>query len=303
MGDPSRGKNQPADDNTESSAGPSGLGPWVRRNWLLSAAIGALVTSSVGFLVNQFGPEVIEGLSGDPPFRFVVREDDDAYTEGTVALPHGPPTGAFPAAASCQEVRGWAMGKGGIDAGRTHLKISIEGLNRTPVLIESMRARVEGRREPIDDTLVACALEGLIEVIGIGFDLDEQPSLARSIKQDGGLGRPFFERSSITVAEGEILTLAVTAFAEQCFCQWRIEIDLVVEGERQTFVIDDNGQPFQTTAAVSLPSHRVVWWGGKEWTSCDGDVYCEPGRKPVRLTAEELESLRREGTTSVLPPH
>jgi hypothetical protein len=195
------------------------------------------------------------------------------------------------------------MGKGGIDAGRTHLKISIEGLNRTPVLIESMRARVEDRREPIDDTLVACALEGVTGVIGIGFDLDEQPSLARSIKKDGGLGRPFFEHSSITVAEGEILPLAVTAFAEQCFCQWRIEIDAVVEGERQTFVIDDNGQPFQTTAAVKLPSHRVVWWGGKEWTSCDGDVYCEPGLKPVPYTAEELESLRKEGTTSVLPPH
>lgn len=288
-------------DGGDSAEGVN-FGSWVKRHWLLSAAIGAVVTSSIGFLINQLGPGIIDALSGEEPLRFTVREDPDAYQAGHFfALPNDPPPGELPPDSSCQQVRSWAMRRGAIDGGRTHLKISIEGLNDTPVLIESMRARVESRMEPISNTLVSCLIEGEIGIIGIGFNLDEQPSLARALSgETGELGGPYFEGSNISVAEGEVLAMAVTAFAEQCFCEWRIEINAVVEGEQQTFILDDNGQPFLTTAGVTLPAHEIACYG-EACIRCDGPVLCFPGEPPSPISGEYLRRLREQGTIHVLP--
>jgi hypothetical protein len=279
----------------------TGFGAWVKRHWLFSAAVGALVTSTVGLLVNQFGPGIIEQVTGEPALRIVVSEDNDAYTMGhSFALPGGLPTGELPVVSGCQQIRTWVMRLGGVDAGRTHLNLSIEGRSSSPVLIKSMRARIVTRSEPLQDTVVRCLLEGEIGVIGIGFNLDEQPSLARTLLEDGTLGEPYFEAHNLTLAEGEVLPMSVTAFVEQCSCEWRIEIEAVVEGEEQTFMVDNSGEPFETTAIATLPSHKVVWYG--DWASCSGLVTCFPGEPSLPITGDFLRSLRREGTVSVLPP-
>jgi hypothetical protein len=263
--------------------------------------VGALVTSSVAFLVNRLGPVIVEGLSQDPPLRFAVAVDSDAYTPGhSFAIQTEPPAGDLPQASSCQDVRRWAIEQGAIDGGRTHLKITIEGLSSSPVLIESMHAIVESRRAPISETVISCLTEGEIGIIGIGFDLDEQPSVARSLPEDGGLGDPYFAGSNISVAEGEVLALGVTAFTEQCRCDWRIEVKAVVEGERRTFTLDDNGRPFQTTAVVTLPEHKVAWYG-EEWASCHGPVICFPGSDPNPITGAFLKTLKEQQTVSVIP--
>jgi hypothetical protein len=290
-----------AKDGASTTKDGGGFGAWVKRHWLLSAAVGALVTSSVAFLVNRFGPVIIEGLSGDPPLRFTVAVDPDAYTAGhAFALQGEPPTGDLPEVPSCQEVRRWAMRYGAIDGGRTHLKITVEGLSSSPVLIESMHARVESREEPIDETLVSCLVEGEIGIIGIGFNLDEQPSVARTLLENGGLGEPYFAGSNISVAEGEVLALAVTAFAEHCSCKGRIDVNAVVEGERRTFTLDDNGRPFQTTAIVTLPEHRLALYGG-EWAKCEGPVICFQGEDPSPITGRYLKVLKKQQTVPVLP--
>lgn len=295
----------------------SGLGAWLKRHWLLSTAIGALVTTSVGFLVNRFGPGVIELLSGESPLRFVVSRAPP--TDGEYfALPSAVPKGDLPgppsaregvpsgAAIGCHNIRGWLALQGAVDAGDTPLKISIEGLNSSPVLIQSMRARVDARRDPMANTVLGCPVEGEIGVVEMGFNLDEQPAVARVIQEDKSLGHPYFERSNITIAEGEILPLSVTAFAEECFCEWRIEIDAVVEGDRQTFVLDDHGRPFRTTAIAAAPSHRIVSYAG-EWGYCGGEFTCMPdglpGRtKPTPIPEDELLELREQETREVLPP-
>jgi hypothetical protein len=164
-----------------------------------------------------------------------------------------------------------------------------------------MRARVEARMGPINNTVVSCLIEGEIGIIGIGFNLDEQPSLARSLSgEQGELGEPYFQGSNIYVAKGEVLPMAVTAFAERCFCKWRIEVKAVVEGEQQTFYLDDNGRPFQTTAVVTLPPHKIAWYGG-EWARCEGPVVCFPGSQPSLIKGQFLRTLKEQETIPVLP--
>jgi hypothetical protein len=53
------------------------------------------------------------------------------------------------------------------------------------------------------------------------------------------------------------VTLAVTAATEECYCGWRLEVNLLVEGEQQTLVIDDEGEPFRTSAMVENPDQQL----------------------------------------------
>lgn len=304
-----------AEGSTGSPPEPSGLGAWVKRHWLLSTAMGALVTTTIGFLVNRFGPGIVEGITSEAPLRFVVSRvpplDGEAFAlpglVGEGDLP-GPPSArrGVPGVIGCFDILDWLARQGAVDAGDTRLKVSIEGLNSSPVLIQSMRARIEARRDPISNTLLTCPVEGEIGVIKIGFNLDEQPAVARILKDDNTLGRPYFEGSGITVADGEVLAMSVAAFTEQCFCDWRIEIDAVVEGDRQTFVLDDHGRPFQTTAIVTVPSRRIVLYAG-EVGYCDGEFSCFPDglpgqTKPTPIPEGELQELREQGTSQVLYP-
>jgi hypothetical protein len=292
----------------EGSAESSGLGAWVKRHWLLSAAVVALVTSSVGFLVNRFGPEVIEGLSGEPPLRLVVSRVDPADGD-RFAFPVAVSRDELPPPSSCLGIQGWLTEHGAIDAGRSPLTIAIEGLSSSPVLINSMRANVESRREPVSNAVLSCATEGELGLIQVGFNLDEQPPVARWILEDGGLGEPYFQTSTIRVEEGEVLAMGVSAFAEQCFCTWTIEFDIVVDGERQTLSLDNHGEPFQTTAVVTVPAQRIILYSG-EWGICDGEFSCFPdgdgipGGPPAQpISEDDLQQMREEGTLQVLPPY
>lgn len=171
-----------------------------------------------------------------------------------------------------------------------------------------MRVNVLHRQEPISNAVLTCPVEGELGVIQIGFNLDEQPPVARRVLEDGSLGEPYFESSNIRVDEGEVLAMGVTAFAEECFCTWTIECDVVVDGERQTLSLDNHGEPFQTTAVVTVPSQRIILYAG-ELGFCDGEFTCFPdgdgipgGPPPQPISEDELQEMREQGTEQVLPP-
>jgi hypothetical protein len=279
-------------------------GLWLKLRRWPGLVLAALITATVGFLVNEFGPAVVELLRGDPALRFVVRENIDPYEDAgpAVALAEPLPEGRFPSPSTCADAIGWLKSQGGVDAARTYLSISIEGMNDVPVLIQSMRARIEARQPPIRHTTAECETAGVVELTRIGFDLDEPSPVAREFRDDGSLGGPFFEARNITIAEGEVLPMSITAFAERCYCRWRIEVDAVVEGEPQTFVLDQNGRPFGTTGMVLVPSERVSFFDG-QWARCRGDQECDAsgGPTPTPLPERRIRELERLGTLPVPP--
>jgi hypothetical protein len=73
------------------------------------------------------------------------------------------------------------------------------------------------------------------------------------------------------------VTLAVTAATEECYSEWRLEVNLLVEGEQQTLVIDDEGEPFRTSAMVENPINNWIYY--TSWVRCGGveepdEVFC-----------------------------
>lgn len=296
-------------ETTPTASQPSGFGAWIKRYWLLSAAMTTLVTASVGLLVNRFGPGILERLSGEPPLRFSVTHEDPG--DGSVfAFSSVIPRSALPPPVGCgSQMDPWLAQNEAVDAGRSRLKIAVEGLNRSPVLIQTMRARIVSRERPISGSVLTCATEGVLPAVEVGFNLDEASPVARALKKDGSLGSPYFESAGLTVAEGEHVILAITAFAEGCFCKWVIELDVLVDGKQETLIVDDGGRPFETTATVTVPDRRIIMYAG-EWGYCGGEFSCFPdgdgvpgGPPPQPLSASELEQLRQEQTVQVLPPY
>jgi len=231
---------------------------------------------------------VIEKITNESPLRFVVGPDDTAYLVGTPSgsgfvLPAGKQDLPLPSVSSCEEVRRWVLSQGGADAGATYLQVVIQGRHSSPVLVQGVRALVVSREPAMHDTLVACPTEGQQPVIGLGFNLDREPVLARVLFENGKFGPPYFGGDNISVGNGELVTLAITARTQECFCGWKIEIDATVDGERRTFVLDQNGHPFYTNSLPEKAPHQLLWNAslkleGHPWAKCPGT----PGFCPYR---------------------
>jgi hypothetical protein len=244
-----------------SEAGPIGrLAAWVKSHRLLSVAVGALVTASVGLVVDRFGPGILEDLTGEPPLRITVQEAPASYYEGNAAaLPTGLPGSKAGYRGSCEDILRRLDEEGAVDVGESYLRVSVQGLHDSPVVIQDISARIVRRHEPIAHTIVSCPLEGQIDVISLGFDLDEPEPMARQYENDE-FGAPYFGASAIRVDRGEPIEIDVIAVTEKCYCEWTMELVAIVDGEEETFVLDDNGQPFRTSASLYPPNEPQQRW-------------------------------------------
>lgn len=238
------------------------------RDWLFRApkvVWGLVLAPFVAFAVNYYAPGLFESTSrvvrNNDRILASAEYDEGIYDDGwIVALesdfssdtqPPGQP--------NCSDVRAWLVERGAVDAGTTYLQVAIEGDSTDPVVIKQIHARVVSRNEPITNTSVGCPSAGAFDVIGIGFDLDEQDPAAKALKKDGTFGGPYFSRKAISLAKNESQVLAVTATTEDCYCQWVLDIAYLVEGQRQVLTVDAGDGPFATTAIAKRYERTYEW--------------------------------------------
>ena len=60
-----------------------------------------------------------------------------------------------------------------------------------------------------------------------------------------------------TMKDGQVEQFVVHALNNKCSCSWTLTLSLLVNGEPQTRVVDDNGAPFKLMAAYG-PSYNLV---------------------------------------------
>jgi hypothetical protein len=233
---------------------------WIKSHPLISGAIAAFIGATITLVVNRYGPGILDLFSDEPPLRVVVRRAETSYYDGNgVALPDGLEEPRAGYSGACGTILRELYSEGGVGIGETYLRISLQGNHATPVVIQNIRAIVE-RHEPLRHTSVVCPAEGTFDVISMGFNLDDEDPIARTY-EDNEFGAPFFEGSGISVARGEPAEIAVTAITESCYCEWRMQLVAIVDGEQQTFTLDDNGRPFRTTAPFyGGPGFRHSWY-------------------------------------------
>ncbi|MFJ6195061.1 hypothetical protein [Micromonospora sp. NPDC092111] len=150
----------------------------------------------------------------------------------------------------------------------TRIRISAIGQWTGPVFVTQIRARVRKRSEPMSGAFLFRGSQGDGSPLEIGFDLDEPDSVARVIKPDDEtLGAAYVDRRSLTLSPGEPLTIDVQAHTTRSYCEWVIELELDLDGEKRTQVVDDHGRPFRSTGLARRYQERYYVHLLNGWTA------------------------------------
>lgn len=160
----------------------------------------------------------------------------------------------------------WAYDLGAIDAGKTQVEIILQGATDTPVILRGLDVRVLDRRPPLEGTYLDWLGGDALDIRYIDVDLDHDPPTL-----DAG-NCCFAELTKwsfpLRVSSTEPEIIFVTAKTDTCDCSWVADLRYVYEGEERVLTIDNEGEPFRTTAtgkakyvpleqgSRSLPPHR-----------------------------------------------
>ncbi|MEU7615175.1 hypothetical protein AB0B27_03550 [Micromonospora rifamycinica] len=150
----------------------------------------------------------------------------------------------------------------------TRIRISAVGQWTGPVFVRQIRARVLKRSAPMSGTLLYRGSEGDGEPLKIGFDLDEPESIARVINPQGDtLGPAYVDSRTLTLTPGEPLTIDVQAYTDRSYCEWVVELELDLHGEKRVQVVDDHGRPFRSTGLAPRYRDRYYVHIRNGWTA------------------------------------
>ncbi|MEO3784900.1 hypothetical protein ABGB12_16290 [Actinocorallia sp. B10E7] len=184
----------------------------------------------------------------------------------------------------------WWRRLGGVDPGNTHAKIALRGNAVKPVRIMDMRALNECR-SPLTGALALSPPAGLESAVKVGFDLDQPQPHARTVDEDGRWGGPYFSDQTITLEREETLVLHIVGAVKARYCEFRLEVRLLMNGQEKVQVIDDNGVPFKVSSFVSgsnpnagenLDVYRELYVGGiaspphGAWVKADPETWKFP---------------------------
>ncbi|WP_240926361.1 hypothetical protein [Streptomyces sp. JB150] len=169
----------------------------------------------------------------------------------------GKPPAQVPPPPAPQDAGVWAAAQSAVHGEETHVRISVQGLSATAVVLEALRVRVAGRAEPARGHAYAMdqGCGGALTPRHFAVDLDKDRPIARSVPgNDAGTPIPAV-RLPYRVSAEDPEVLLVTARTSGCDCRWWLELDWSSQGRTGTVRVDDHGRPFRTSAIEGLPHH------------------------------------------------
>lgn len=93
---------------------------------------------------------------------------------------------------------------------------------------------------------------------------------------------------SLKLPEREIERFLIVASADTCYCEWVVDFHLVATSKRTTVRIDDNGNPFRTSA-----TKKASLTGGRKAAGRSGAAAEAPNE--ARLAWTRRRRSRRHG--------
>jgi len=222
------------------------------------------------FLVAEFLPGIIERIRGESPVLFSLGFDEDFYGEGfLLVLPasHQVDTNTFDGVDGCDSLREAGRQAGAADYSTTYLELIGEGRTLKDVVIVGIQGKILSREPRASGPLISCESAGATDVIALGLNLDEPEPVARFIEDNGEFGEPWFgEDSAVTLTKGELIPFHVTARTMKSYVEWELEIEMIIDGKREEIVLDNEGEPFRTTAPLQRTSQypRMYEWAWYE---------------------------------------
>lgn len=136
------------------------------------------------------------------------------------------------------------------------IQVSVEGNRKGIVRIVNIQV-LKTCAEPLRGTYFYGPPQGSRSNLDLGFDLDEDNPSARVIRSwqikdlSPHLGASYFFGHEYDLRQGEPLTLVLDSQTHNHSCEFRYQLDLVVNGKPTTEIIDNAGQPFRVSANLT----------------------------------------------------
>lgn len=241
----------------------------MRRGWrrLAGAALAAIAVAALGWGVTRLLDSGADAIDQAPLVTAFVETDLGRIFAGAPEWQTYDFVAPLRASAlrtppgRCREWRAWALDQGGVDADQTDAYAYLQGTPGTAVIIDDIEIEVVRRERPMRGTSGHCPAGGaagsprLIDV-----DLDEDPPVVRYAEP--GDDAPTRRRLSFTLDGTETESFILRGHTTTCYCAWRARMKMVVDGRRTDVVLEDDGEPFRTSASRNA-SHMA--WDGRRW--------------------------------------
>ncbi|TDC25887.1 XRE family transcriptional regulator [Streptomyces sp. 8K308] len=160
---------------------------------------------------------------------------------------------------------GWARAMGAVSAERQYVELTIQSSADETVVLRDLRVRVTRAGDPLPWNLYTgyggCG-GGPVETTAFDVDLD-----AAAPEPTAAGGQPDLP---LWVDETDPLVVYVTASTEAHDVEWYLELDWSSGDREGVLVIDDEGEPFRTSATTGQPEWSFPI-GGTEWYSYDAE--------------------------------
>lgn len=221
---------------------------------------------------------------------FRVDRDFDVYSDGWQAAFETalPSTTQLPEKLDYVSLLEWALARGAVEVGQSHLRLYLENDGRERVTVRNIKAKVVERSEPISQTLLTAPSAGVNELVDLRFDLDSGDlvqALTPASPDDDTELQPFFLAKNISLEPTESTDIQLTVSTHSCFCRYFFEVEFVKADSVATLQIGDpSGRPLTISALAQDYSQRfsdgtlTCQIEGLFAESPEGEVDCtEPG--------------------------
>jgi hypothetical protein len=227
----------------------------------ISYVVVAVAAAAIGWLVAHLMPGLWRKVTHAPDVFVHIEVDPSRIYAGApewVGASFVLPSEAMtlitdrPTDGGCRQWRSWLWPLGAYDADTTEIRVALQGNANTTVLVDGLLIQVIERSDPQGHVL-RCPVGGAdITVRTLQADLDLEPCIVNYRDDAYQFTKPF----AFTLSPGEVEVFHITATTTQR-CLWTAELQLVVNGQRRTEYVDDDGQPFRTSGSGELPAS--VW--------------------------------------------
>ncbi|MFE5741885.1 helix-turn-helix domain-containing protein [Streptomyces celluloflavus] len=157
------------------------------------------------------------------------------------------------------DVRGWVSKLGAVSAGEQIIQVTVQGAGHETVVLNALRVQVVKRSEPLTWNAygmgVGCGGGMTPKTFGVSLDA-ARPQVT---PEGGQRGFPY------KVSEKDPEVLKITARAGAHDVRWYLLLEWSSGGRHGTLPIDDNGEPFHTSALTGRPQFDYPLGGSNEW--------------------------------------
>jgi hypothetical protein len=148
----------------------------------------------------------------------------------------------------------WFRSRGGIDPSPSSIQLVVEGNASQTARITDITL-LKSCQSPLTGTIFDSPSAGNSGSILMNFNLDSARTVAETPK-----GQDFFSYFTISLAPGEVQVLQINVSTARYYCQFTLQLTVLVGSHQTMETVSNMGKPFQVSAVNK--DYQALYAGG-----------------------------------------